>query len=217
MGNLFSTDGFLWRAMRDLTSLIIINIITIICSIPIVTAGAAAASMHYVLYQMIEDKEGHIVRSYMKQFKGNLKSATPIWLIMLLGTGILFFEYSTFKNADGAGRAVIIFVYAGFLFLAMLGVWLFPLTAKFVYPTYAYFRNAFILCITRLLRTVAMVVIMSVIPFILTHDLRLAPLAVLIGISLPSYFCALIYHPVLDQMIRQMRDRKEESNTEAEV
>ena len=139
-----------------LWEVLVINIITIICSIPIVTAGAAAASMHYVLYQMIEDKEGHIVRSYMKQFKGNLKSATPIWLIMLLGTGILFFEYSTFKNADGAGRAVIMFVYAGFLFLAMLSVWLFPLTAKFVYPTYAYFRNAFILCITRLLRTVVL-------------------------------------------------------------
>ena len=177
MGNIFSTDGFLWRAMRDLTSLVVINLITIVCSLPIVTAGAAVASMHYVLYQMIEDQEGHIVPSYLKQFRGNLRSATPLWLIMLVSGGILLFEYSAFKEQGGAGRIVIIFVYAGALFLAMLGVWLFPLTAKFVYTTAG--------C------------------FILTHDLRLAPLALLIGISLPSYFCALIYHPVFDEMIRK--------------
>lgn len=206
--------------MRDLTSLIILNILTVICSIPIVTAGTAIASMHYVLFQMIEDKEGHIASSYMKQFRGNLKSATPVWLIILFASGLLFFEYSTFKNAGGAGRAVIMFAYAGFLLIAMLSVWIFPLTAKFVHPVGAYFRNALILCISKLFRTVAMVVIMSVIPFILTHDLRLAPLAVLIGISLPSYFCALIYHPVIAQMIKdslkQSEDRKDPADEDWE-
>jgi uncharacterized membrane protein YesL len=122
---------------------------------------------------------------------------------MLVSGGLLMFEYSAFKGQGGAGRIVIVFVYAGALFLAMLGVWLFPLTAKFVYTTAGCFRNACILCISKLFRTAAMVLIMSVIPFILTHDLRLAPLALLIGISLPSYFCALIYHPVFDEMIRK--------------
>ena len=127
---------------------------------------------------------------------------------MIITGGILLFEYSAFKGQEGAGRIVVIFVYAGALFLAMLGVWLFPLTAKFVYTTAGCFRNACILCISKLFRTAAMVLIMSVIPFILTHDLRLAPLALLIGISLPSYFCALIYHPVFDEMIRK-RQKKE--------
>lgn len=190
--------------MRDLTSLIIINIITLLCCIPILTAGAAMASMHYILYQMTEDREGHIVRSYFKQFKGNLRSVTPIWLLMIFCAGILLYEYSTFRNIEGPGRVVTIFVYAGFLFLAMMSMWLFPLSAKFVFTAAGYFRNAFILCISKLIRTLAMVVIMSVIPYILTHDMRLAPLALLVGISLPAYFCALIYHPVLDKMIKGM-------------
>lgn len=209
--------------MRDLTSLIVLNIITLICCLPIVTAGAAIASMHYVMYQMIEDEEGHIVRSYLKQFKGNLRNATSIWMIMLLFAGLLYFEYSTFKEMAGAGRIVIIFVYVGVLLLAMLAVWLFPLTAKFVYSTTACFQNAVVLCISKLIRTIAMVVIMSVIPFILTHDMRLAPLAFLLGLSLPGYFCALIYHPVFEDMIKKMQkrtekreDSEEESKSEEE-
>ena len=198
--------------MRDLTTLVIINIITIICSIPIMTAGAALASMHYILFQMIEDKEGHIVSSYMKQFKGNLRSATPIWLIMIFCAGILLYEYSAFRNLGSAGRIVVIFVFAGALFLAMMGVWLFPLTAKFVYTTAGCFRNAFILCISKIFRTAAMVLIMSVIPFILTHDLRLAPLVLLVGITLPSYFCALIYHPVFAEMIKKGNRQPEEDS-----
>jgi len=195
--------------MRDLTSLIILNIITLICSLPIVTAGAAIASMHFCLYRMIDDEEGYIVRSYLNEFRGNLRSATPIWLAMLAFAGLLYFEYSAFKGMEGAGRVVIIFVYAGVLMLAMLGVWLFPLTAKFVYSVGACFRNALILCISKMIRTIAMVFIMSVIPFVLTHDMRLWPLALLLGFSLPGYFCALIYHPVFEEMIKNMKNQSD--------
>lgn len=188
--------------MRDLTFLVIINILTLICSIPIVTAGAAVTSMHYILFQMVDDKEGHIVRSFFRQFRVNIKSATPIWLIMLLASAALYYEYSVFSGMEG-GRIISILVYVGVLFLSMIGVWVFPLSAKFVYTIGACFQNAFILCITKLLRTIGMVVIMSVIPFVLTHDIHLAPLAFLFGLSLPGYFCALIYHPILDEMIKK--------------
>ncbi len=203
--------------MRDLTTLVILNIVTLVCCIPILTAGAAIASMHYILYQMIEDKEEYIVRSYLRQFRGNLRSATPVWLIMLLFSGLLYFEYGTFKGMEGAGRAVIIFVYFGVLILAMLGVWVFPLVAKFIYPIGACFRNASILCISHLFRTLAMAVIMSVIPFVLTHDMRLAPLALLFGLTLPGYFCALIYHPVLKKMIEKIQEPLETENDRTET
>lgn len=212
MGNLFNTDGFLWRAMRDLTSLVILNLITLFCCIPIVTAGAAIASMHYIFFQMIENKEGRIVRTFFKQFRENLRNATPIWLILLAASGLLAFEYNAFKESEGIGRVVIILVYAGVLILVMLSVWLFPLTAKFVYTTSGCFHNAFALCISKLIRTLGMAAIMTVIPFVLTQDMRLAPLAVLLGLSLPGYFCALIYHPVFAEMIRKMKKQPEETN-----
>lgn len=209
MSNFFSTDGFLWRAMGDLTTLVILNIITLLCCVPVITAGAALASMHYVFFQMIENQEGHIVPTFFRQFRDNLKNATPIWLILLTAGFLLYIEYGVFKGMDGTGRIGIVFIYAGVLILAMLSVWLFPLTSKFVLSLGNCFRNAFYLCITKLIRTFAMVLIMAVIPFILTQDMHLLPLAFLLGLSFPGYLCALICHPVFKDMIRKMQKQQE--------
>ena len=44
------------RALSDLSTLVFLNILTLIFSIPIVTAGAALAAMHYVIIEMIEER-----------------------------------------------------------------------------------------------------------------------------------------------------------------
>ncbi len=201
MGNLFRSDGMLMRAMSDLMSLVIVNVLTLIFSIPIITAGASLSAMHYVLYQMAENGEGKIAATFFREFKNNLKNATPIALIFYVLLGIGFLDYRIFSGAGGIGDVVLITLYAGAMILMCLFVWVFPLTAKFVYSTGGAFKNAMILSATHLPRTLLMIVIMVVIPFILTQDMRLLPLAFLLGISFPSYLCTLLYSPVLKKMM----------------
>ena len=69
------------RALTDLSTLVFLNILTLLFSIPIVTAGAALAAMHYVIIEMIEERGGSLPGEFWKRFKENLKNATPIWLI----------------------------------------------------------------------------------------------------------------------------------------
>ncbi len=201
MGNLFRSDGMLMRAMSDLMSLVIVNVLTLIFCIPIITAGASLSAMHYVLYQMAENGEGKIASTFFREFKNNLKNATPIALIFYVLLGIGFLDYRIFSRAGGIGDVVLITLYAGAMILMCLFVWVFPLTAKFVYSTGGAFKNAMILSATHLPRTLLMIVIMVVIPFILTQDMRLLPLAFLLGISFPSYLCTLLYSPVLKKMM----------------
>ncbi len=201
MGNLFRSDGMLMRAMSDLMSLVIVNVLTLIFCIPIITAGASLSAMHYVLYQMAENGEGKIASTFFREFKNNLKNATPIALIFYVLLGIGFLDYRIFSGAGGIGDVVLITLYAGAMILMCLFVWVFPLTAKFVYSTGGAFKNAMILSATHLPRTLLMIVIMVVIPFILTQDMRLLPLAFLLGISFPSYLCTLLYSPVLKKMM----------------
>lgn len=202
MNSIFNMDGPIMKAMRDLMSLVILNVLTLLCAIPVVTAGASLAAMHYVLYQIVEGTEGHIAATFWKQFKLNLRNATPIWLVLLLAAVLLYFEYTMFSGGTGVSRAVVIAVFFAVFVILMLFVWLFPLTAKFVYSTGGCFRNALILAVSKLPRTILMAVIMVVIPFILTQDMRFLPLAFVIGISLPGYFCTLLYHSVIDDMIQ---------------
>ena len=217
MNSIFNMDGPIMKAMRDLMSLVILNVLTLLCAAPVVTAGASLAAMHYVLYQIVEGTEGHIAATFWKQFKLNLRNATPIWLVLVLTAVLLYLEYAMFSGGTGVYEAVVIAVFFAVFVILMLFVWLFPLTAKFVYSTRGCFRNALILAVSKLPRTVLMAVIMVVIPFILTQDMRFLPLAFVIGLSLPGYFCALLYHSVIDDMIRKQLKKNSGNDLAEEI
>ena len=156
-------DGPVMRAMTDLMNLVILNLLTLLCSLPVVTAGAAVTAMHYILMQMVEQKEGHIVRTFFAQFRSNLKSATPPWLILLGISALLYADYRIF-GGEGATRYMRIPVFIGAAIVGMLYVWLFPYLARFENRLGASLKNAFLLAVGYLPRTAAMVAITAVVP-----------------------------------------------------
>lgn len=197
------------RALSDLSTLVFLNILTLVFSIPIVTAGAALAAMHYVIIEMIEERGGSLPGEYWKRFKENLKNATPIWLIMLAAVGFLYADYKLIGGGQlGLPRVMLIPIYAGLFAAAAIYVYVIPLTARFVYSTGAAFRNAAILAVAYFPRTIIMVAFSAVIPFLLLNVTRLLPLFFLLGISLPAYLCALVYKPVFDKMIGEKEEEE---------
>lgn len=199
------------RAMRDLMYLVILNLLTLLCCVPIVTSGAALATMHYVMMQMIEGTEGHIAVTYFRQFKANLKNATPIALIYIAAALILYFEFHTVDHMKEHAQIITVCIYAVFFILLSIFVWVFPLTAKFVYSLNGVFHNALYLAVSKLPRTIIMDAITVIVPMLLFRVPQLWPLAVIIGISLPSYLCALVYYPVFRRMIKEKEEHEEEN------
>lgn len=204
------------RAMTELMNLLILNLLTLLCSIPIVTAGAALSAMHYILLQMIEQEEGAIVKTYFKQFRSNLRDATLPYLALLLLSLLLFVNYRIF-GADPDRRMLVIPAYIGAALVAMIAVWLFPLLAKFSNSFTANFRNAFLLAVGNFPRTIAMMAIMAVIPFVLTQVTALFPLLIFFGISLPSYLCTFLYRGVIQKLVKQALGEADEGEAEAEA
>ena len=107
MRGLFSVDGPIMHVMTDIMNLMILNFLTLLCCLPIVTGGAALASMHYILMQIGEEKEGKIVSTYFKQFKANLKNATLPWLILLVFALLFYIDFQIF-SADDRYRLLVI-------------------------------------------------------------------------------------------------------------
>lgn len=205
MSNFFNLDGPFMNAMRDLMNLVILNLLTLLCCIPIVTSGAAIAALHYVLMQMVDGTEGHIAGTYFKQFKANLRNATPIALIYLVIALLLFLEYQTFHGGTSQGRIIRIPIYAAVFVLLALYVWVFPLTAKFVYSLGGVFHNALYLAVKKFPRTLVMMAFTAAIPYLFVQLPRLWPLMILLGISLPAYLCALFYYPVFRKIIKKQQ------------
>ena len=71
MRNLFSMDSGIFRFLTRLADLMILNILFIVCCIPIVTIGASVTSLYYVTLKMAVNEEGYIAKAFLKSFRQN--------------------------------------------------------------------------------------------------------------------------------------------------
>jgi uncharacterized membrane protein YesL len=114
----------------------------------------------------------------------------------------LFIDFRIINSgAAGLPAWMLIPLYAGAFVTAAIYVYVIPLTARFVYSTGAAFKNAAILAVAYFPRTLLMAAVTVVIPYLLFNVTRLLPLFFILGVSLPAYFCALMYTPIFKKMI----------------
>ena len=81
---LFNYDNPVWRYIGKFGDLILLNVLWIVCSIPIFTIGASTTAVYYVTLKLVRDEDGYTFRSYFRSFKENFKQATAIWLLLLI-------------------------------------------------------------------------------------------------------------------------------------
>lgn len=194
MGKLFDMDSPLMRFLNRVADLLILNILVMICCIPIITVGAAVTAMHYVLLKIVRDEEGYLLKGFFKSFISNFKQATLAWILMLIVIAVyigdaLIFKYSGVEFP----KALVIAVIAVGIIALMIAVYIFPLIARFENTTKNTVKNAAILAFANLPRTLAMVFFYAV-PLIVSWFSAYAYLFVfLFGISLPAYGAAWMY------------------------
>lgn len=90
MNNIFSMDNAFFRFVGRVTDLVWLNILTLICCIPIFTMGAALSAMYHVLLKMVLHEEGSITKPFFREFKNSFKKATIVWIPSLVVLLILF-------------------------------------------------------------------------------------------------------------------------------
>ena len=218
MRQFFSLEGPLMRALSDLTTLVALNLLTLLCSIPIVTAGAALTALNDGAMRVV-DGEGNIVKRYFERFKSELRQATPVWLLFLAIVAFLFLDVRLFGAPVGEGQKAygLIPVWAIGLLAGCIFVWVWPLVARIETGFLGTLRNAGRMAVFAFPRTLAMVAIYGVFAFIFYNEMRLVPIAFVLGLSLPTYLCALIYKPKIDEIIENMSDNNtDEENDENE-
>lgn len=153
-------DNPIMRGMGRLADFIILNILWVICSIPIITIGASTAALYTVMLKLVKNEEGYIARGFLKAFKENFKQSTIMWIIFLL-LGIIFaVDFASIKlMQDNIGSVFqILFLFMGALLSAWM-VYAFALQARFVNTVKNTLKNALILMFAKLPFTVLIVII----------------------------------------------------------
>ena len=64
MDRFFNMDNKFFTFMSRVADLIILNLLCIVCCIPVVTIGPSIAAMFYVTLKMVRNEESYIVRGF---------------------------------------------------------------------------------------------------------------------------------------------------------
>ena len=161
MRDFFSMDGTLFRFLSKVADIMILNLLFILCCLPVVTIGAAVTALSYVTLKMKDQEEGYIWRSFFQSFKQNFGQATVIWLIMLVLGAVLGVDLWLTGAMQGNLQLLMrVCVGAGILVWLMVFLYVFPLQSRFYNTIGITMKNALLLAIGNFPRTACMILVM---------------------------------------------------------
>lgn len=164
--NLF--DNPVVRGIGRIADFVMLNLLWIVCSLPIITIGASTTALYTVMLKIVKNEEGYIVKGFFKAFKENFKQSTVIWLVFFVLGVVLLVDFSALRlmSASVAGIMQILLLLMSALLISG-GVYAFGLQARFVNTVKNTLKNAVILVFAKLPYTI-LIVIISVGPVIAT-------------------------------------------------
>lgn len=223
MKGLFSYDSALFRAFDKLGSLFILNMLTLICSIPLFTIGSAFTALYYVTMKMVKDEETYVTKDYLRSLKQNFIQGLIIWLILFAVGALLLFDYrlmSVNKEILPVARVFMIVALSCLIFWVVELAYVFPVLAKFYNTVPQTMRNAFLMGIRHFPKTIAIIFINLAFPTITAIGLYkngksfLAPLYICLGFSVTAYANSFIFIKIFDQYITSDENGDDESEGE---
>ena len=84
----FSYDSTFGQLFIKISYGCCLNILWLICCLPIFTIGASTTALYYTSFKIAKDEGSFITTMFFRSFRQNFRQATVIWLIMLV-TGLI--------------------------------------------------------------------------------------------------------------------------------
>lgn len=93
MNSIFNPDNKVMQLLATAADYVIINVIYVLCCIPVVTIGAAQAGL-YTALRVLNDPEddSSYIKAFFRGFRNGFLKITVIWTLFLLA--IAFFAYN---------------------------------------------------------------------------------------------------------------------------
>lgn len=156
MAGIFHPDSKLMRLFNGIANLICLNLLWIVCCIPVFTAGAATTAMYSVLFSHLTGKEDAVLKPFFRAFRDNFRQATPMWLMHLLVAAALV--AGVFYMTLGVETWVKVIFWIALVIYAAAASYYYPLLARFHTTRKAALFNSFVLTFRHLLSSLSLVV-----------------------------------------------------------
>lgn len=201
MKGIFNMDSPLMSLLSRVADLMILNLWTILCCLPIVTIGASLSSMYYVLLRLHSEEYDSVTKDFFHSFRMNFKQATGLWLIYMVVIAVVVEDYFL-MYVEGV-QILYRLRFAVHIVAALVLIslpWCLVQMSRYSNSTANIVQNSFRIALAYFVRTIAMA-LLTLTPIVIVAIYPTAiPVILVIGVSLPGYLQIILFSPVLKKL-----------------
>lgn len=157
---LFDPESKIMRIISRFGDIALLNVVFLLTCLPIFTIGAANTALYDTVFRMDTEREGKLLSTYFHSFKENFRQSTAIWLLLALFGGATYLNMARFSDIGGmVGYVLVLGAMLVFVMLVFILSYAFPLLSQFRNTTGKTIKNALLLSIAYLPRSIILAVI----------------------------------------------------------
>lgn len=154
----FRGDNPIFRFTGRVLDVLVLSGMWLVCSLPVVTMGAASAALYYSCVKCLRFGAGRPYRSFWESFRLNLKTGTAATVILLLmglalDAGYLFLVMAAGTGSSLWGTLRVAYLAAMMLIPLAVVTCAFPLLSRFTCTVGGLLRSAVLITFRHLPRT----------------------------------------------------------------
>lgn len=215
MSRFFSIDNPVWAAIDTFFKIMLLNVLWVVCSLPVFTMGASTTALTYACMKL-RKKEGYVIQNFFHSFKENFGQATILFLIFLLGGVFLAADIILGNQSQtlyGNLMRILAFVLAVPYTFTL--IYVFAVQSRFVNQVPDTIRYAFGLSIQNWKYTFLMIFLYVFLIWINTTIVLVNLLTLMFGVGAVMYICASYYEKIFEPFLgnpeeSEITDEKEE-------
>jgi uncharacterized membrane protein YesL len=125
-------EGGLYGWMEKLFDAVALNLLWLLCSLPLVTIGASSTAFYYAMVKVLRGERGHLFGEFWRSFTLNFARATLIWISFAALIFLLLVNRNITAGMGGYFGIFLLCLYTliAALFLGIL-MYVFPVLSRF--------------------------------------------------------------------------------------
>ena len=193
--NFLHIESPLMKKLGIMADLLILNLVTLVCCLPIVTAGAAFTAMHYVLLKIVRGEEGYVVKTFFRAFRENLLQGTILWIIMVVVYAALFVDWRILRMQGNEFPVFMnILLLAAVIIIYLISLYIFPILSRYQNTVPGTIKAALTMSVVGTIRTIGAAIVYPI-PYVILFFVGypIVPIILCFCFTGPGYFRAKMY------------------------
>ena len=207
--NFLKPDSPVMNFLATLADLIILNLLFIICSIPVITFGAAYSAKYYVAMKIVRGEDNGVIVPFFKAFIRNFKQSTVVWFIMLIAIALITLDWRWTLYNGWANTALPykIGIIAFSIVVALMTIAIFPTIARYEMKTTELFKAALIFVIIRFIPLILILALMIASVIACLWYAQWFPLIYVFCSTTIRYFLCIVFIKQFDKLEKSQAEK----------